>query len=1010
MAKCDGVPVFNALWTCMTSRYIRAQVLTLTKAHEERIGPLTEVAQSAKRYGHPPPPIVFSDDPVKDKRLVYTAFPSLAEGLTPISAAHGLKPLTMPSTVHLNFLPNSDLCEKALSSLMAPLDIDPNAHLCISIDAEWNTSRRVGVSILQLAPHSDQDNIFIIPVHRFTTLPPTLLRILISDRVFKIGVSVQADLTRLKKQFSQLSQQSSFNLIDLKEYCINRALILRKDSGALQNLAEKLLGAYLPKEDRLRRCDDWETKTLDNDHIQYAALDVFASRLVFEKASLTPRIAQITVATPGGTRVALLVQEGGAVVAYGQVSAQQPTTLGKIRVKTPTRTRLVIDVNTVLNSSAAAILHTVPGERVSRTKAGSLTLGQLQAASSSETGVAGVFQVVFPVNLLDFDRREPSQVHKHHERFSTNSYPSLESTNLCSSEAQSPVNAQHDDDKSDSLDDLKLINDLSDNEHDDSQLASLNMLEAHSAISSETMQATKLRETSTLSSEVLAVNDIISILQELVKSPPDANEEYQGIKKDLFHAFQMIPLPINHGMRPAFLRALRDHMMRWDPDIRANVDQTCQRIFKCTFDDMLARNPRFICERTPRYVPPPSVLVPALQHVFNTFGSALDSKTQQPLFNKTSWQKADAIVHLAREGYLSDRKDVPMYKKARIDKYGLQVYSSLRGTNKVEGGPHSDIYRKFSALHDGAASYSDWTNGDLYEQSNEQFGICAFPGASSLSLYIGRQLNVVSEALRVRLGMEMYSEQTTSKFKIKSNSNEDWLRQRQGLALPALPPTTPAARQYFFSKIRHYAALASSNGKSTADGEDRFYITNDVLAAYAKAWEKISNIRASQELISDGMKLLSETKTAFAGSNVPFPSFITKPTLLSGLAPSEAVIDFDGPIPPSLSVDLPLSCTFAPSTSGHNTQDPNPDIDGSVQTLATCVPTSTHAEELSSNVTQPNPPKVIQPISFAPDLSNIRNAILIRTESTDSAVSVSDLRPSKRRRREIPAADRKRVT
>jgi hypothetical protein len=57
MAKIDGVPIFRALWTCMDSRYIRAQALTLTKAHEERIGPLLGIAKSLRLYGY--------DDPVK---------------------------------------------------------------------------------------------------------------------------------------------------------------------------------------------------------------------------------------------------------------------------------------------------------------------------------------------------------------------------------------------------------------------------------------------------------------------------------------------------------------------------------------------------------------------------------------------------------------------------------------------------------------------------------------------------------------------------------------------------------------------------------------------------------------------------------------------------------------------------------------------------------------------------------------------------------------------------------
>lgn len=161
----------------------------------------------------------------------------------------------------------------------------------------------------------------------------------------------------------------------------------------------------------------------------------------------------------------------------------------------------------------------------------------------------------------------------------------------------------------------------------------------------------------------------------------------------------MIQTPINHGARPAYLRALRDHLMRWDPNIRKLVDKTCQKVFKLTFDQMLVRNPRFIAERVPRYVPSPSVLVPSLSHVFDVFGNACDAKTGAPLFNKTAWQKAHAVLELARQGYLSDNTDIALYEKAGIDKYELQKYKCLRGTNNVEGGPHGDIYRKFGALH-----------------------------------------------------------------------------------------------------------------------------------------------------------------------------------------------------------------------------------------------------------------------------------------------------------------------
>ena len=161
----------------------------------------------------------------------------------------------------------------------------------------------------------------------------------------------------------------------------------------------------------------------------------------------------------------------------------------------------------------------------------------------------------------------------------------------------------------------------------------------------------------------------------------------------------MLPIPVNHGSRSAFLRALRDHVLRWDPVSRSNVDQACQRHFNLTFNQMLARNPRFIAERTPRHVPSPSILVSAIEHVYQMFEKAIDAKTGALLFTEQLRAKADAVLELAREGYLSDVIGVPMYEKAGVDRYGMQKWKCLRGTNNVEGGPHGDIYRKFGALH-----------------------------------------------------------------------------------------------------------------------------------------------------------------------------------------------------------------------------------------------------------------------------------------------------------------------
>jgi hypothetical protein len=88
----------------------------------------------------------------------------MTKGLTPMAVAHGLEPLELSKTLKVEFLATSTLVEAALSSLMASIDNDPDNYLCVSLDAEWNITRTVGVSIIQLAPHSEPDSVLIIPV------------------------------------------------------------------------------------------------------------------------------------------------------------------------------------------------------------------------------------------------------------------------------------------------------------------------------------------------------------------------------------------------------------------------------------------------------------------------------------------------------------------------------------------------------------------------------------------------------------------------------------------------------------------------------------------------------------------------------------------------------------------------------------------------------------------------------------------------------------------------------
>jgi hypothetical protein len=233
----------------------------------------------------------------------------------------------------------------------------------------------------------------------------SLFRLLISDRVFKIGNSIKADLTRVKKQFSQLRRQQSFNVIDLKEHCTQRGIIQRNASGSLDVLLKNTLGMYISKDEQYRKSEEWERMPLSPGLLSYAALEVYAVHVIFKETNLISPIARVEFDTAPGTPVILLAHDGGLPSAYGTIVDPQPLTYGSIRVKTPTKSRLLIEIREILAPAAAVMLHRLPGHSVSHTKSGALTLGQLKEVAGN-----GPLKVVVPISHLKFDEKKKAMV------------------------------------------------------------------------------------------------------------------------------------------------------------------------------------------------------------------------------------------------------------------------------------------------------------------------------------------------------------------------------------------------------------------------------------------------------------------------------------------------------------------------------------------------------------------------------------------------------------------------
>jgi len=71
---------------------------------------------------------------------------------------------------------------------------------------------------------------------------------------------------------------------------------------------------------------------------------------------------------------------------------------------------------------------------------------------------------------------------------------------------------------------------------------------------------------------------------------------------------------------------------------------------------------------------------------------------QSIFFSKDAQEMSERLLDTARRGFLSDPLGIPLYYRMGIDRDGLTVYRTIRGTNSVEGGVHMAVRRVFGSL------------------------------------------------------------------------------------------------------------------------------------------------------------------------------------------------------------------------------------------------------------------------------------------------------------------------
>ncbi|KAJ7769226.1 hypothetical protein DFH07DRAFT_769122 [Mycena maculata] len=348
-----------------------------------------------------------------------------------------------------------------------------------------------------------------------------------------------------------------------------------------------------------------------------------------------------------------------------------------------------------------------------------------------------------------------------------------------------------------------------------------------------------------------------------------------------------------HGLRLDFVQALRDALFIPDKDDKRRIlAWASTQDPPQTWDQLLQRKPKWLWRHCKQSIPPPEVLYPLVEAVFQTYGPLKDLKNGAPLFNLAAWKTAKNVLELIRNGFVSDPPGIPLYRPLGPDAKagGLQIYGCDRGTNRTEnihthllsrlpksgsgirhllaciqdfilchnflvgaynstGVPyrgHNCIWltnqlQEMQALTrdivpNSCLTVKNWINGHLYIPTSEVSGVLLIP-----------------PSVRSASGMGDFNPTTDSKQRHR------FLASRQGTRKPVLPVHTPEEQTLFKRLMESEPAFNSraagpnwNQAVKIWNRKAEFYGNNEVsykvaehLHAYYANWKTNVNVKQS---------------------------------------------------------------------------------------------------------------------------------------------------------------------
>lgn len=897
---------------CITNEFseIRACHLVTTKGHSQTALALKGVRESLERYGHEMPKVFFTDN-MADKALLEEVFPSLTEDVVPTDKYEHLPELQIPEDVHVFVKETARSIEMTVESILDDLDLDGSGELVVGFDTEWNVEtspngqvKHTGkTAIVQIAY---KQQIYILQISDMVaqgTLPVQLRNLLANPHVIKVGRNVGRDLKLLAEACH--STEPFKGGLDLAKYAKDRSILTKIKNIGLADLSAVFLRRRINKNVPERISERWEDEALTDRQKRYAAIDVYASLRIYEemsKFSAPAPISNTMVPTPA-TPVLLYAPDKSKVIAIGQISLHSlGNAFDGIQLESATT---VIDIFHVILPGAKLKTHRKKTlQDFGKTPFSAVVpKSMLRAYQTPLDATSSAYNSELPPGLRgdSGSSNVPLLPHDATQAHPTTNSSATEQSIVNVDAALASVGAVEDDEGT-SLGALILGSDDPNIEEGRNQGDDASTGVADADTSGYVQDEAAAAE----GSEILG--DAPRTWNTVIRS---------RILKDVFHLFNQFYISVKHGLRLAFVRALRDAIFLLnEDDVRAVKNWAALQNPQRTFEKLLATCPKWVLLHIRRIIPPPEILYPRVRKVFETYGPLKDATTKAPLFNANNWKVSKNILDLIYHGYISDPPGVPMYgEHPDSENSVLPVYRCFRGTNRTEGAVHTHLrshlpssgtsirhveaaLNDFTLIHNIVngthnrtggryrGHFSPWITNELQDLTislqDVLVGPCDFPGHVNGTYYIQTSERIgvlpVPPAAQTDGGMRRYNPAVDRRRK------HHHLAMLQGVSKAILPVHTEQERDLFHALMQVHPVFNTPSGEPNwkegvrvwnqyADtSESVFYKLIEQMHAYYSHWSTNAKIKAT----------LSRTKTerdrlrALLAVPIPHPTILTR--------------------------------------------------------------------------------------------------------------------------------------